>query len=155
MAGNEAGTEAAIVNRRGSLVWIQGLACGALLTFAMPTALLLAVLLAPSIICFLADTAPQRGVLRAVTLSCAAASFSPVWHLWQQAGRLDAAVASLSDLTTLMLAWGAGASAWALCQVIPVVLRTAWDMREATKARIMQSEIDQLVEEWALDTANL
>ena len=137
--------------RQGSALWIQGLACGACLTFAAPTALLLSILLAPALVCLLVHSGSDRGLLRSVAVACAAASMRPIWHLWLAGDRFDQALASLSDPFVLLLAWGAGASAWALCQVIPVVLCGSWDMQTVARIRTMEAEIKKLNEEWLLD----
>ena len=134
---------------KGSLLWIQGLACGTLLTFATPTALVLATLLAPAIACYLGEKTSGSSA-RAVTLCCAAASLSPLWHLWMLNDSMDAALDALSNPVTLIVAWGAGACAWALCQVVPVVLRTAWDAREMARARAIEDELARTREEWDL-----
>ena len=136
---------------RGSTMWIQGLACGACLAFAAPTVLLVSVLLAPALICFLVYSGAERGILRAVAMSCAAASLSPVWHLWLSGDHLEQAVSSMSEPFVLLLAWGAGASAWALCQVIPVILSGSWDMRSAARIRTLEAELKALHEEWVID----
>ena len=144
-------SEASVDGRRGSTLWIQGLACGACLTFAAPTALMLSVLLAPALICLLVQSAANRGVVRAVAVACAAASLSPVWHLWLAGDRFEQALASLSDPFVPFLAWGSGASAWALCQVIPVVLRGSWDMQTAARIKTLETELKTLNEEWLLN----
>lgn len=133
---------------RKSILWVQGLACGALLTFAAPTMLLIAVLFAPAAICLLAEPGPGRGLARAVALACGAASLAPLWHLWLAGGGMDQAIAALSDPRHVLLAWGAGASAWASCQVLPVILRSAWDLREAARARAMEAELGMYRETW-------
>ena len=151
MASAKAPTsEAVTVQRRGATVWVQGLACGALLTFATPTALLLGILLAPAILCILASPGAERGVFRAVASSCAAASLAPVWRLWMNGGHMDEVAAILASPSILCAAWGAGAAAWAMCQVLPVIIKTAWDIREANKAKTIEAELAQLNEEWGL-----
>ncbi len=136
---------------RGSTLWIQGLACGALLTFAAPTALLLGVLLLPALACVLAERGAGQSVARPVALCCGAACLHPLWRLWSQGETIDTAVATLADPKALLLAWGAGACAWALCQVTPVVVRTVWEAREAANARAITIELEQLQAEWDLD----
>ncbi len=135
---------------KGSLLWVQGLASGALLTFATPTALVLATLLAPAIACALGEKGVAGSATRAVALCCTAASLSPLWHLWAQGDSMDAALDALSNPLTMVTAWGAGACAWALCQVVPVVLRTAWETREASRARMLQAELAITRAEWDL-----
>ena len=140
----------AVAKRRGSFLWVQGLACGLLLTFAAPMVLLLGVLAAPAIACALAGTGPGRGLARAVTLACAGASLHPAWHLWLSGGSWARALSSLADPLAILMAWGAGASAWALCQVLPVILQGVWDMREAARARAIEAELARFREDWTL-----
>ncbi len=135
---------------KGSILWIQGLACGALLTFAAPTVLLLATLLGPAIACALGEKNTPGSSTRAVALCCAAAALSPVWHLWLHGDSMDAALNAVANPLVLVTAWGAGACAWALCQVVPVVLRTAWDASEAARARVMQAELARTRQDWDL-----
>jgi fumarate reductase subunit D len=136
---------------RNSAIWLQGLACGALLAFASPTALLLAVMLCPAIACTLADTGTDKGMSRAVAAACAAFTLGPLWHLWLALDRMDAAIAILCTPTSVCLAWGAGAIAWALCQVLPVIIRTTWDAREDLRAKSLAAELQTLREEWDLN----
>jgi hypothetical protein len=51
----------------------------------------------------------------------------------------------------LGLAWGAGATAWALCQILAVLLRVVWDVREAARARAIEAELKASAAEWDLD----
>ncbi len=153
-AANAMEPRRAKIPRCGSLVWVQGLACGALLTFATPTALLLGILFAPVIVCLLASAGDDSNVLRAVATSCAALSVGPVWHVWMAGGHMDAVGAVLATPSTLCLAWGAGAGAWALCQVLPILFSVAWELRETQKAKAIQLELDALKEEWGLTDAD-
>ena len=144
----------AAVPRRASAMWVQGLACGALITFATPTALLLGVLFAPAIIYALASPGCARNVLRAIASGCAAAALGPLWHMWMNGGRTGELLVILYDPATLCLAWGSGATAWALCEVLPVILRAAWDAHEAKKSAAIRAELDELTHEWGLTASN-
>jgi hypothetical protein len=135
----------------GSMLWLEGLVCGAVLAFAPATAVLLMVLLAPALLCLAVDTEPGRGMTRAVTLACVAGSMGPAWHLWMAQDRLEEAVDLIWDPMTLLLAWGGGACAWAMCQVFPAVLQGVWNMREAVRGRAIEAEIKRLRDEWFLD----
>ena len=135
------------------MLWVQGLASGALLTFAAPTAIVLAIVLAPAIACAIGERTANHAMARAVALCCAAAGLSPLWHLWMLGDHMEAALVILGDPYTVVLAWGAGASAWALCQILPVLIRAAWDIREATRARALEAEIARCREEWDLTNA--
>jgi hypothetical protein len=136
---------------RPSLIWLQGLGCGALLTFAAPMALLLGVLMAPSLATLVAEQEGERGTTRAVAFAGGAASLTPAWRLWSSGDSMEAAWASLLDPWVLGLAWGAGATAWALCQILAVLLRVVWDVREAARARAIEAELKASAAEWDLD----
>jgi hypothetical protein len=133
---------------KGPVLWLQGLACGALLAFAAPTLLMMTVFGAPALACFAADTEPGRGMTRAVAVSCGAGALSPLWHLWMAHDRMEVALASVGDLWSLTLAWGGGACAWALCQILPAMLQSFWNLRESLRARAIEEELKQLRDEW-------
>jgi hypothetical protein len=125
---------------KGSHAWLQGLACGALLAFAPSFALLLAVLLAPAIAASLLDRRPHHPVARAVALASGAFTLGPVWRL-----------ATGGHPLVIGLAWLAGACGWALCVLLPVVLRAASDVRAAARIAALQAEAEALRAAWDLD----
>lgn len=137
---------------KGSLLWLQGLVCGAVLAFAPATALLLGVLLAPAFATMAADTEPGRGTTRAVALACTAGALPPAWHLWMAHGGIDVALALLCLPLTVVLAWGGGACAWALCQVLPVIVQSAWNVKEGVRAHAIRAELERLKENWHLES---
>jgi hypothetical protein len=136
---------------KASAMWLQGLACGALLAFAPAMALLLGVLLAPAIASFAADMEKARGATRSVAIACAAGALAPAWHLWLAGDQLAAAINLLCDPLNLLLAWGGGACAWALCQVVPAVLQSLWAVRETLRAHKIEAEMKKIRDEWHLE----
>jgi hypothetical protein len=136
---------------KGSMMWLQGLVCGALLAFAPAMALLLAVLMAPALASLAADLEKGRGMTRSVAIACAGGALAPAWHLWLAQDEIGAALALLSDPLNLVLAWGGGACAWALCQVVPALLQSVWSVRESVRAHKIEAEMQQIREEWHLD----
>ncbi len=68
--------------RQHSLVWLQGLLCGAMVTLATPTALLLGVLLGPALLALMLDRQPGRPKARSIALCSMAASIDPLRTLW-------------------------------------------------------------------------
>ena len=133
---------------RQSTFWVQGAICGALLAFATPTALLIGILLAPALATAAVEQGPLRGTTRAVALCGAAATLSPAWRLWMQGGQMGAALDLLSDPLTIVLAWGAGACAWAACQVLPAIVAGVWNVREASRAKAIETELIRCREDW-------
>jgi hypothetical protein len=134
--------------RKQSLVWVQGLLCGALVTLATPTALLVAVLLAPALVALAFDRAPGRPIARSVALCGLAACVDPVRTLWAAGHDLPTAVALLADLTVLGIAWTAGAAGWLLAELSPIGVRAALEALSLTRAAKLRSARARLVDEW-------
>ncbi len=149
-SGTSSGTNAP-ARSKGSAIWLQGAACGALFAFAPATALLLGVMLAPALACLAADTEPGRGMTRAVAIACMAGALAPTWHLWMAHDQIAVAIALLCDPLSLTLAWGGGACAWALCQVLPAVLQGVWNVRESVRGYAIEAELKRLRDDWHLE----
>ncbi len=130
------------------LLWLQGLACGALLAFATPSFILLGAFLSPALACLAADSEPARRMSRAVALACLAGALPPTWSLWMHDDRMEVALALLTDPATLFFGWGPAAGVWALCEILPVVLKSLWDMSEAARSRSLEAELKALKAEW-------
>jgi hypothetical protein len=136
--------------RTGSLLWVQGLICGAMLAFATGAALLLGILLAPAGVALLADTQPGRPVARAVALGCSAFALGPVWRLWSAGGTMQAALDALATPSALIGPWLAGACGWALCELLPVLVKVALDARAAARIAALRAEEARFRAEWDL-----
>ena len=132
----------------GSFLWLQGLVCGAVLAFATPVALLVCVLMAPGAAASVFDTAPQRAMTRAVCLGCLAFTLGPVWRLILDGSGMTKAVDLALDPAIIGPAWLAGACGWALCELLPVVLRSLADARAASRIAALQNEEAELKEQW-------
>jgi hypothetical protein len=132
----------------GSMLWLQGMVCGAILTFATPAALLGGTLLAPALIAALADREPGRPVFRAVALFGGAVSLSPLWHLCLSGDSMTTALEILSDPTMLATAWLAAAFGWALCEVLPVLMENGSRLTEAARVSSWKAELKRIEEEW-------
>jgi hypothetical protein len=138
----------------GSFLWLQGLVCGAVLTFATPVALLLCILMAPGLAAAIFDSAPQRAMTRAVCLGCLAFTLGPVWRLILDGSGMTKAVDLALDPAIIGPAWLAGACGWALCEVLPVFLRIMADMRAAARVAALQKEEAELRELWDIKQAD-
>ena len=134
--------------RGGSSLWLQGLVCGVVLTFATPAALLACVLLAPALLASIADRSPGRPVVRAVLLYGTAVALKPLWHLCLTGDSMDTALAIMSDPMTIGACWLGAALGWALCEVLPFVLETAGKFAEAARVLVWETELKRCREEW-------
>ena len=136
-----------------SLAWAQGLLCGALVALTPALAVLLGVLLAPSLLALALERASSRPVLRSVALCNACGCAGPVRALWAGGHGLAAATALLADPRLLATAWAAGAAGWLLAELCPLGLRLVLEGMAATQAARLRARRARLTAEWALDTA--
>jgi hypothetical protein len=137
--------------RQHSMVWLQGLVCGALVMLAPPTALLMGVLLGPAILAALLDGQPGRPKARSIALFGMAASVDPVRTLWVSGHTIPAAAALLGNLHVLGTAWAAAAAGWLLVEAAPVAVRATLEAISISRAARLRVLRAKLAEEWQLD----
>jgi hypothetical protein len=117
---------------------------------ATPTALLAAVLLAPTALAMVTDPAPGRPTGRTVLLFGLAASVHSFAMLWHASGSMDGALRIATDVTSPALAWAAQGAGWLLAEAMPVVLRIALDTAAAARLMHLRQQRAVLAEEWNL-----
>ncbi len=143
-----AGEPTQVKSARGSMLWLQGMVVGVLLAFATPAALLGGTLLAPALMAYMADRTPGKPVARAVFLFGAAVALGPLWHLCLAGDNMATALEIMSDPVTLAYAWIAAAFAWALCEVLPVIMENIGSYAEAARVAAWEAELKRSEEEW-------
>lgn len=135
----------------GSLLWAQGLACGAILAFAPATALLLVILFWPVLIAFVLDKAPGWPMARAVALCSAAASIGPVHAAWNAGFGMQASLAEAANWSVLALSWCAAAAGWALSVLAPLAVRAILELMSTTRVTRLRAARARLLAAWRLD----
>ena len=140
-----------MIRSRQSLIWLQGLLCGAMATLATPTTLLLTVLLAPSLLAVLLDHKAGRPMARSIALANMAASVTPLHALWAAGHTTSAALGLVTDAGIVATAWSAAACGWLLAELAPVAVRAALDGMSAARATRLRVERAQLSAAWGLD----
>ena len=139
---------AAPAKTKGSWGWMQGLVCGAVVTMATPSALLIAVLLAPSGLAFILDRTPRRLLTRPVFLLGLATAAQPMLLLWRAGHSLDAALGLVTDPSVVVLAWAAQASGWLLAEMLPVVIGLVMQGSAAARAARLRAARRSYEEQW-------
>jgi hypothetical protein len=134
------------------MVWLQGLLCGAIVTFAPPTALLLAVLLGPAALALLLDRQSGRPKARSVALFGMAASIGPLRSLWANGHSMSVAT-GLLGVRVVGTAWIAAAAGWLLSEVAPIAVRATLEALSVSRAARLRALRAQLTEAWGLDQA--
>ena len=138
--------------RQHSLIWLQGLLCGAVATLATPTALLLGVLLGPALLAILLDHEPGRPCARSIALCSMAAAVEPLRRLWTGGHSIATATILLGDVRVLATAWSAAAVGWLLVEITPIAVRAALETLSIARAARLRAERARLVEAWGLET---
>lgn len=138
--------------RQHSLVWLQGLACGAVVTLTPGIALLLGALLAPGILALVLDREPGRPTARTVLLLGLATCITPAEAWWTSGQTVRAALAVLSNLQVLGTAWSIAAAGWLLAELAPLVTRLVLDSMARSRAARLRTEREALVEAWGFET---
>ena len=136
--------------RQHSMVWLQGLLCGALVTLAPSTALLLGVLLGPALLAMVLDRQPGRPRARSIALCIVAASIDPLRILWVAGHGMVTATALLGDLGVVGAAWSAAAAGWLLVEVMPIAVRATLEALSISRTAQLRTARAPLVEEWNL-----
>ena len=131
-----------------SLIWIQGLACGACAAVAPAASGMLLVLLAPAIPALLLDKAPGRPVGRAVLLCGSATCVGPLMTLWHMGG---GGFALLTDPGVYGQAWAACAGGWLASQLLPLGIRAILEAVSLTRTARLRAERERLSKAWGLD----
>ena len=137
----------------GSTVWLQGLACGALVALATPVAALAALLMVPSMAAFLLEHPASRVAARVALLCGLAAAAAPLAALWQSSQGVGAAIAAASDGGVLIGCWAAQAAGWLLTHLAPLLTRLALDMYARTVAARLRAERAHYEAEWGIPPA--
>lgn len=138
--------------KQSSLIWLQGLLCGALVTLATPTALLLGVLLAPALLAIVFDRQPGRPRARSIGLCSMAAAVDPLRSLWIGGHGMATAMGLVSNLQTVATAWCAAAVGWLLAECAPVAVRGALEAVSLARTARLRAERARLVDAWGLET---
>ncbi len=136
-----------------SLVWLQGLACGAMASLAPASALQMSLLLAPVIAALFMDHKPGKPIARAMLLFALAACVEPVRQSWAAGQSLAAGLDRVLELDNLAPAWAAAAGGWLLSQAAPVVVATILDASSRARAGQLREARARLVAAWGLEEA--
>ncbi len=136
-----------------SLLWLQGLLCGGLVTLAMPTALLLAVLFGPAVVAAVLDRQPGRPIARCVALVSLSAITGPITLLWAGGQTMAAALVLATDPDAVGWAWGAAAAGWLLAELLPVGVRILVEVASRSRATALAAARKRLEVEWGFSPA--
>lgn len=134
-----------------SLIWLQGLACGAMAALAPGLAVHAAVLLAPAILAVVLDCQPGKPVARAIALFALAACVEPMRNLWLGTQAGGGSLTILLDLQAIGTVWSAAGAGWLLTQLLPVILGVMTEAGSLARAVRLRAARERIIEEWGLE----
>ncbi len=134
--------------RRRSWLWLQGLACGAVMALMPAVAILGLVLLAPGLLVYALEEAPGKPMGRTMLLLGAAASFGQIRVLWDAGNTLDTALTILSDPIHPGTAWIAAGAGWMVSELIQMGGGEVLEVLARHRATALRQERARLEEEW-------
>jgi hypothetical protein len=139
-----------VAMRPGSLLWLQGLVCGAIATLATPTFILGGLLLAPAMVSMVTDRSSTKSTARSVILFGLAGTVQALADLWRTGHTIANALDMASDTSTLATAWAAQAGAWLLCELGPLLIALVMDGMSGAKATRLRAARAAYEEQWGL-----
>ena len=137
-----------------SLVWLSGLACGALVAVAPGIAVLAAGLLAPGLAALKLDRTPGRPVARTVLTCGLAGCVQPVITLWNTGQSLETALVILGDPLTTGIAWSAAAAGWLMTELAPLGVRAVLEAGALTRATRLRVLHGRIAEAWGVEESD-
>lgn len=119
-----------------------------LLIAALPTTIVLAVGMIPTLVALIVDMTPGRYLMRCVA-GLNVAGLSPFMHsLWSGDNSIAMAVGTVSDPFAWLVIYGASAIGWLLFMGLPGMVSVFQTLNAKRSIYILQDKQKQLLEEW-------
>lgn len=136
----------------GLLLWLMvGVLAAAF--FALPTALLLAAGMVPTLVAWIVDRHRDGYTPMAVGLLNLAGLLPSLLTLWTGGHAMGTALRVMSDTYTWLFAYGAAAVGWMLVLSVPKILETAMTFRNEAEIKRLQGRQAALIAEWGPEIA--
>lgn len=132
----------------GATLLLAGLAAGVMLSYALPTAILLGFGLVPAMVAYGFDRSPGRPAARSVACLNLAGLAPALEVLWRQGATMGNAQSLLLSLETLPLAWAGGLVGWALAECLPWFGQFVVESKAARRRAALAVRRTELAEEW-------
>lgn len=119
-----------------------------ILLAAMPTAIVLAVGIVPTIVALIVDLTPGRYLTRCV-VGLNIAGVSPFIHnLWTKGNDISTAIDIISDTFAWLVIYGASAIGWLLFLGLPGAVAVFQTLNSKRRVYLLQDKQKNLLEEW-------
>ena len=135
----------------GRSIWLQGLLCGTFASALPATAVLLAILLAPTgLIAAMVDRTPPRVATRTMLMMGLMVAAHGINQLWHGGNSLVASLDLAANLRLTASAWGAQGFGWLLTELAPLAVGLALHAKARARMATLQRRRAALEREWTL-----
>lgn len=141
----------AAVAKPGRSIWLQGLLCGTFASALPASALLLAILLAPTaLIAVMVDRTPSRVATRTMLMMGLMVAAHGINQLWHGGNSIAASLDLAANLRLTASAWGAQGFGWLITEVAPLAAGLVLDVRARARIASLQRRRAAFEHEWTL-----
>jgi len=119
-----------------------------LLLLALPTTMVLAIGMAPTLGAFFADKTPGHYLTKCVAGMNFAGVIPSLYHLWTTGHDLKMANNIVTDLNNWLLMYGAGSMGWLLCLGLPGAVAVFRSLNATRRIYVLREQQKMLINEW-------
>ena len=119
-----------------------------LLLLALPTTMVLAIGMAPTMTAFLGDRTPGRFLTKYVAGMNFAGVIPSLYHLWTTGHDLATAMKVVTDVYSWLLMYGAAAMGWMLFMGLPGAVAMFRDLNAKRRIYVLREKQKDLINEW-------
>ncbi|MFD2204085.1 hypothetical protein [Kiloniella antarctica] len=114
----------------------------------MPSAILMCVLMVPSIVAFVVDRTPQRYLTMTVSLPNFCGVLPGLAALWERGQTFDGAFNGIADPWNMMVAYSAAGMGWVIFFATPLIVGSYLNISTEGKIKSIRRYQDVLIEAW-------
>ena len=139
------------VKRGAPKPWAKALALILLFPFAallLPTTLVIAVMMAPTIVAYVTDRSRDKHLAITVGLMNFAGTLPAIIDLWSSGQSHPAAMDLIGDAFVWSIAYGAAGAGWVIFAIMPTIVGSYYRMTTETRVHGLVKRQKALIHEW-------
>lgn len=119
----------------------------------MPSCILLALNLSPTIVAYAIDRSREKYLSITVGLLNFSGSLPALLRLWTEGQTYEVALRVAGDPFNMLISFGAAAVGWCIYLAMPIILAHYYTLTSSTRLRILQQRQEILIEAWGDEIA--
>jgi len=133
------------------LVIMGAIAVG--MAFALPTMLVVAVGLLPTVVALLVDVHPRKYAAWSVAFFNLAGLMPYLGDLWMKHNTIEGAIGVLTDILAWLVIYASASAGWMVYKGMPVVGGIILEIKTRDQIRRLKAERQKLIQEWGQEQA--